>query len=145
MGKQPQVVKSEDVSRYQGFWICDNGTIIERSTGKIMPIYENGGIRLLCEDGLVRNTQAHRLIAAAHVDNPDGYKYVGFKDGDSTNRNADNLFWIKTYKQISQTTQDILSLYRSGWSTVELARKFVKTPQYINRLLKDFRKNDSSL
>lgn len=37
-----------------------------------------------------------RVVAEAFVENPSGYQYVGFKDGDPYNLEASNLFWKET-------------------------------------------------
>ena len=34
-----------------------------------------------------------KLVATAFVDNPEGYKYVGHRDGDLSNNEVSNLYW----------------------------------------------------
>lgn len=38
-----------------------------------------------------------RLVAEEFIPNPNGYKYVGFKDGNKENCSADNLYWKEFY------------------------------------------------
>lgn len=131
--------RSEDYTSHIGYWYCSDGRIIERETGNIVRVYDNGGVRLKNANGKMVNMQAHRIIASTFVPNPDRLKFVGFKDGDSTNLAADNLEWVRSGKVISQQTQDILQMYRMGRTSVEIAYHFGVTPQYVNRLLKDHR------
>lgn len=35
----------------------------------------------------------HRLVAVTFLDNPNGYRYVKFKDGDRNNMSVSNLEW----------------------------------------------------
>ena len=45
-----------------------------------------------------RTFAAHKIIARAHVPNPNNYTFVLFKDGNKNNLRADNLYWSpKTY------------------------------------------------
>lgn len=54
-------------------------------------------IRLIGPDNKSRSKPLHRLIALAHVPNPNNYKIVAFKDNDETNISVNNLEWI-SYK-----------------------------------------------
>ena len=40
-----------------------------------------------------------RLVAEEFIPNPNGYKYVGFKDGNKENCSADNLYWKEFYNE----------------------------------------------
>ena len=37
---------------------------------------------------------AAKLIAENYIENPNGFKCIGYKDGDTTNVKVDNLIWI---------------------------------------------------
>lgn len=140
MKKYDKMVKSEEVSIYTGYWYCEDGRIIERKTGTVMPVYSNGCVRLQPMDRKNKeSTPAHRLIAYAFIPNPTRCKFVTFKDGDPENRRADNLEWARSIKPISETTREIVAMRLAGASTSEIAYRFEKTPQYVNRLLKDQR------
>lgn len=139
MKPKVRMIESEKVSDYIGVWFCDDGTIVERATGKFLPIYANGGVRLRDRSNVMKNVQAHRMIAMAFVPNPKNDRVLTFKNGDKTDRRADNLAWSRSGKVLSQQTQDILAMYTMGRTSVEIAYHFRVTPQYVNRLLKDFR------
>ena len=48
----------------------------------------------------------HRLVAEAFVPNPNGYRYVKHKDGDTINNRADNLFW-STFKMTNERSDTV--------------------------------------
>src|SRR5690606_2256140 len=37
--------------------------------------------------------RVHYLVATMFVPNPNNYRYIGFKDGNTLNRNYSNLYW----------------------------------------------------
>lgn len=43
-----------------------------------------------------RTYAAHKIIARAHIPNPDNLSFVLFKDRDKTNLRADNLYWCSS-------------------------------------------------
>lgn len=50
----------------------------------------------LWKDKEVKACRVHRLVAEAHIPNPDSYNYVKFKDGNYRNVSAENLYWSKS-------------------------------------------------
>lgn len=140
MGNKVKRIKSEEISEYVGYWICDNGDIIERETGMVMPVYINGTVRLKRADGRKECTSAHRLIAEVFVPKPEGANFIKFKDGNRFNRRADNLEWTIGVKPVSEKSKEIVALKLAGYSSVEIAEMMHCTPQYVNRVLKDHKK-----
>lgn len=47
------------------------------------------------EDGNDLIMPIHEMVAKAFIPNPNNYKYVRHKDGNTLNNNADNLEWVK--------------------------------------------------
>lgn len=132
-----KVVRSEEVSKFANYLFCSDGKIIDAITGKEVKPYSSGVVRLYNEDTNTFETPvAHRLIAEAFVENPNGYKFVKFKDGDPTNRAADNLEWVPGVKPVGTTTQEIAALWQNGMSVAEIAHFIGKTPQYVSRVVK---------
>ena len=68
---------------------------------KIMRLSDNGTGYLkvvLSKNNKTKQHLIHRLVAAAFVDNPDGFEFVNHKDENKKNNAADNLEWCdKSY------------------------------------------------
>lgn len=133
-------VRSEEVSEFVGYWICADGRIVDRKNGTVMPVYPSGIIRLAKDDGKKSTYSAHRLIAEAFLEQPKGCTFVRFKDGDSSNRSADNLEWTFGVRKVSDRSKEIVGLKLDGLTSVQIAEIFECTPQRINRILKDHHK-----
>lgn len=145
MGKELEqevemVAIAEVDDRFEDYWVRSDGEIQEWGTGKIMPVYGNGAVRLRHVNGGSTTVLAHRLVAQAFVPNPEGYKYVRFKDGDSRNRSPENLEWFKAIKPMSKETKEIITLKEKGTPTRVIAQLFNKTPQYVNRVWQRYNK-----
>lgn len=132
--------KSEEVSEYVGYWISADGRILDRKTGTVLPIYSSGVVRLRKENGRYDTPSAHRLIAEAFVEKPEGANFVKFLDGNVGNRAARNLEWVIGVRPVSEKSREIVGLKLDGMSSVEIAELIDCTPQYVNRVLKDHRK-----
>lgn len=61
----------------------------------LKPIYRDGyaSYQYIMANGRLKRTRAAVLTAKAFVDNPNKYKFVGYKDGDTSNLRSDNLYW----------------------------------------------------
>ncbi|MNU55793.1 hypothetical protein D3C71_448760 [compost metagenome] len=130
-------VKSEDVSEFVGYWLCDNGEIRTQKDDTVLTVYGNGTTRLRHKDGKMKNYQAHRLIAQAFVPQPPGYNIIKFNDGDRANRVASNMSWALSAKPIGAKTLEVLRLSEAGSSSVQVAEILGMTPQAVNRIKKD--------
>lgn len=108
----------KEIPNTQGqYMVSDQGRI--KSLGsktrreKIMRISKQGTLPLSCydKDGNKMSCMfsAHRLVAEAFIDNPDGHSFVGFIDGDKTNRSASNLAWHASSKTWNQERAQSLS------------------------------------
>ena len=56
-------------------------------------------------DGKQKHAYLSREIAKHFVPNEHGYKFVSFKDGDTTNVSADNLIWISKMEQVEHAVK----------------------------------------
>src|SRR5690606_26610296 len=109
MGKekeQEQEVKMVPIAevddRCEDYWVRSDGEIQECGTGKIVPVYKNGTVRLRHVNGTSTTVLAHRLVAQAVVPNQKGYKYVSSKDGNNKNRRDEILEWFKAINPMSK-------------------------------------------
>lgn len=53
----------------------------------------NYNIVVLRKNGKSKTLYVHRLVAKAFINNPNNYKEVNHKDGNTTNNNVENLEW----------------------------------------------------
>lgn len=130
-------VRSEDCSIFVGYWFCENGDIVERETGTVLPVYSNGTVRVMNDDGFKQYVPAHRLIAEAFVEHSEEENYVHFKDGDKTNRRASNLVWSRSAKPLGSRSKEIIKLWENSWRITDIAFEMQVTPQYVHRVIRD--------
>lgn len=82
---------------YEGFYINEQGEVLNRKTGKILTPYldERGCYRvsLRTGDGTHKNPQVHHLLANAFIPKPINATGVIFIDGNKSNYELSNLKW----------------------------------------------------
>lgn len=85
--------------------ISDTGEVLNKKTNHVMvaTIDKNQPRLTLLINGVPSNTRIKRLVAKYFVPNPNNYQYIAFKDGDTLNCNATNLYWVETYQEERQT------------------------------------------
>ncbi|UJH95784.1 HNH endonuclease [Pantoea phage Nifs112] len=83
-----------------GYEVQKNGTILDKD-GSVMPITMYGGkptvkvyVGHLKEYRSKFNyVRVHRMVAEKFVENPEGFKFVAFKNGNPKQPRATNLMW----------------------------------------------------
>lgn len=79
----------------------------------------------------------HRIVAEAYVPNPEGLPYVGFKDGNSLNCKASNLYWTASvhregYGQLTKPeAREIREIVAAGVPQVDVARAYGVHPSTV--------------
>jgi len=80
--------------------VSDMGRVASRKFGKwrvLRPSRASCGYSAVsfCEEGRIKTTMVHRLVALAFAGHPPTSAYqVNHKDGDKANNRADNLEWV---------------------------------------------------
>lgn len=96
---------------------------------------------------IVHNQRVGSIIGAKFLDKPEDGKYIGFKNGNITNTNINNLFWIRKKKRIKikidtviipeDTIENIKRDYiYGGFRYLDITEKYGYTIHYINKTLK---------
>ena len=93
-------------------------------------------VNLYGDRGIRRKIAVHRLVALAFVENPDGFKFIKFKDGDIDNLNAENLEWVACGSRDCKRNGDSLKWqYHGGLAApkaVKGTKNSAKTAVYKN-------------
>lgn len=61
----------------------------------------------------------HRLVAIAHIPNPNNYPLVMHKDNDTTNNSVDNLMWGTASMNTKQAYKDGLINHKTPYKQLE--------------------------
>jgi len=101
----PEYIKNTNIWRkieeYPDYYINRLGDVFTTrfyKTGFVMKkfaIGEKNYVHLRSDDGKNRRVAIENLVAKAFVKNPNGYKYVLHKDGNTLNDGAINLEWVE--------------------------------------------------
>ena len=86
-----------EIVGYPKYMIYDDGRVWSK-IGKgrfLIPLVNSRGYLKvhLCEDGIKKTTNIHRLVAMHYIPNPDNKPEVDHIDQDTLNNNIDNLRW----------------------------------------------------
>lgn len=86
----------EPVKNFEGlYWVSELGEIKSTITGKVLKHANNTYPSVsLCKSGKVYSKLVHRLVAEAHIPNPENKPQVNHLDGDKKNCHANNLEWV---------------------------------------------------
>lgn len=83
------------INDFPNYEISNFGNIRNKTTLlKIVPNKQGYNIVVLCNGGIRKTINVHRLVAAAFVPNPENKPCVDHIDGDRANNHADNLRWV---------------------------------------------------
>jgi hypothetical protein len=124
--------------------VYNDGTIFSLQSKMFMnPINNNGYLSVKMAGKL---ESIHRLVGQLFIPNPDNKPEINHNDGDTTNNNVDNLFWVTSKENIQhkihqlgkehrgskngmakltlEDTEKIKLLYQAGYSQNKLGEMF---------------------
>lgn len=84
------------IKNYSKYEIDENGNIRNKRTLHVLKRQRNSKVfayTLIGDDEKMHSEYIHRLLAVTFIENPNGYKYVEFKDGNPYNLSLNNLYW----------------------------------------------------
>lgn len=106
----------KQIAGYEGLYeVSDTGLVrsvdrmvkgrnghLQKKNGKLLAVkYEKNGYARyrLSKDGVATDILAHRIVAIAFIDNPNGYKTVNHIDENKHNNSVSNLEWCDMHYQ----------------------------------------------
>jgi hypothetical protein len=96
-------------TEYEGFYINQDGEVLNDKTGKILTPYldERGCYRVsLWCNGVHKNPKIHLMLARAFIPRPYNATGVIFIDGDKSNYSLDNLDWRVPKSKVKKEVKD---------------------------------------
>lgn len=111
-----QEIQIRQTTGYPGYFISSCGKFFSIKSGYLKQIKTqknpDGYLKaVLCLDGERKDTSAHRLVASAWLDKPEGKTQVNHKDGDKENNRASNLEWV-TIQENNHHAVNVLGVRR---------------------------------
>lgn|SRR5690606_11691517 len=130
----------------RGFIVREDGKVFRKVSGKEVLPNSQGVIRIPKRTRGHLTISLHRLVAMAFVENPNNYYFVAFKDGNKDNVTAQNLKWVKSVEAIrkeyvSELARRIIELKEAGLKTSKVCELLCVTPQYVNRVWREWNKS----
>ncbi len=100
-GDMEEIIDLVPIEGFDGYFVNGDGKVFSTLQGTMREVSANRRLNGVWVVQLYRNgskhpVAVHRLVAEAFVPNPNGYRYVLFRDGDRDNLSAENLYWNRT-------------------------------------------------
>lgn len=98
----------KDVPGWRGqYQVSEEGQIRNWSTWKVLKrrvCKKDGALLVNLSNGTGRQKTVvvARIVAEVFVDNPEGYKFVKYKDDNKLNVKAENLYWARAKQKIKE-------------------------------------------
>lgn len=135
----------KDVVGFEGLYEVDEyGNVFSIRTGKILKqqLDERGYPKIHMSDasrGLVKNMKVHRIVALAHIPNPDNLPCVNHIDEDKLNNHVSNLEWCTVAYNNAHGTRmkKIKDKLCKGVSAFDLNGNFLKSYDMVSDVAND--------
>lgn len=91
------------IKNYEDYLVNENGDVFSKKNNKLLKPREskNGYLKItLYKNGKCKTFSIHRLVALAHLNNPNNYPVINHKDGNKLNNNISNLEWCTVSQNI---------------------------------------------
>lgn len=89
-------------TEFNGYYVSKDGRVYSEKSNRIMKISKGGQISIQLDMGGTKMARVSRLVYKAFVGPLAPENFVGFKDEDTQNLNADNLFLIDNKMELAQ-------------------------------------------
>jgi len=106
MREQPDII-FRDILGYENYQIGENGEVYNKKTGQeIKQSIRTGyySVRMINDDGNVKNVRIHRLLGGAFISNPLNKKIIDHIDRNRLNNNLENLRWVTSSENNTNKT-----------------------------------------
>lgn len=140
--KQPSTEIWRPVTNYPNYLVSNLGNI-KKTNGAICDytktrMTDKGYLISLSQNNVGTQTPVGNLVAKEFVENPSGYFFVKYIDGDKTNTKATNLIWVgRSNVQLDPTVTNVLKTFDTP-SIIEEAQPEVDVPDMITYSDDDF-------
>lgn len=141
------------IENYPNYVIYEDGRVQNIKTGRFLKtrVSTNGYILVdLCNLGIQKCLQIHRILAEAFISNPDNKSQVNHKDGNKQNNSLSNLEWstrseniqhawdtgLKALTDIQRNTMRLNGLKKAKlfhWSHPEYGKFFCSATDLIRK------------
>jgi len=90
------------IKGFENYAISKSGQVKNIKTQKILNRVEaKGALHVyIFRDKKQHDRLVSRLLATEFISNPNNFKYVGYKDGNSMNINISNLEWVQDTRKV---------------------------------------------
>lgn len=105
-------MEKKEIKQRKGYYITDNGKIYDSENNQLKTFKNTVGYETV-EINEMYYTVAY-LVARAFIENTEGCMLVGYKDGDITNINVDNLYWYYAGELDSGDDKKLYELNEEG-------------------------------
>lgn len=97
----------KEVKDFPNYLISEDGKVYKKSKGSLFEIQQSVNRKYysvkLSHEGYRKHCFVHRLMAEAHVPNPENKDYVNHIDGDKLNNSIENLEWVTFAENIQHS------------------------------------------
>lgn len=115
------------IPEFEEYKICEEGKILSKKGEIMKPKIEKDSLRIgfRINNKPYSNHRVCLLVATVFIPNPNKFKYVKFKDGDSMNVHKNNLMWSNNTSKVEDNTDEIWEQL-TGFSKYQINPKGIR-------------------